>query len=157
MALKYKSTQVHLKPDPRYKSMLVAKFVNCIMSGGKKSVAQRIFYDAMEVLRERFPEKEPVEVLEGAVSNVRPMVEVRSKRVGGMTYQVPVEVKPKRQQSLALRWILNSTRSRKGKPMYQSLADELSDAYRKQGAAYTLRENVHKMAEANKAFAHFAW
>ena len=157
MALKYKSTQVHLKPDPRYKSMLVAKFVNCIMSGGKKSVAQRIFYDAMEVLRERFPEKEPVEVLEGAVSNVRPMVEVRSKRVGGMTYQVPVEVKPKRQQSLALRWILNSTRSRKGKPMYQRLADELSDAYRKQGAAYTLRENVHKMTEANKAFAHFAW
>ena len=157
MALKYKSTQVHLKPDPRYKSMLAAKFVNCIMSGGKKSVAQRIFYDAMEVLRERFPEKEPVEVLEGAVSNVRPMVEVRSKRVGGMTYQVPVEVKPKRQQSLALRWILNSTRSRKGKPMYQRLADELSDAYRKQGAAYTLRENVHKMAEANKAFAHFAW
>jgi len=157
MALKYKSTQIHLKPDPRYKSMLAGKFVNCIMSGGKKSVAQRIFYDAMEVLRERFPEKEPVEVLEGAVSNVRPMVEVRSKRVGGMTYQVPVEVKPKRQQSLALRWILNSTRSRKGKPMYQSLADELSDAYRKQGAAYTLRENVHKMAEANKAFAHFAW
>ena len=157
MALKYKSTQVYLKPDPRYKSMLAAKFVNCIMSGGKKSVAQRIFYDAMEVLRERFPEKEPVEVLEGAVSNVRPMVEVRSKRVGGMTYQVPVEVKPKRQQSLALRWILNSTRSRKGKPMYQRLADELSDAYRKQGAAYTLRENVHKMAEANKAFAHFAW
>ena len=157
MALKYKSTQVHLKPDPRYKSMLAAKFVNCIMSGGKKSIAQRIFYDAMEVLRERFPEKEPIEVLEGAVSNVRPMVEVRSKRVGGMTYQVPVEVKPKRQQSLALRWILNSTRSRKGKPMYQVLADELSDAYRKQGAAYTLRENVHKMAEANKAFAHFAW
>jgi small subunit ribosomal protein S7 len=137
--------------------MLAAKFVNCIMSGGKKSVAQGIFYDAMEVLRERFPEKEPIEVLEGAVSNVRPMVEVRSKRVGGMTYQVPVEVKPKRQQSLALRWILNSTRSRKGKPMYQVLADELSDAYRKQGAAYTLRENVHKMAEANKAFAHFAW
>jgi len=157
MALKYKSTQVYLKPDPRYKSMLAAKFINCIMSGGKKSVAQRIFYDAMEVLRERFPEKEPVEVLEGAVSNVRPMVEVRSKRVGGMTYQVPVEVKPKRQQSLALRWILNSTRSRKGKPMHQVLADELSDAYRKQGAAYTLRENVHKMAEANKAFAHFAW
>jgi small subunit ribosomal protein S7 len=157
MALKYKSTQVYLKPDPRYKSMLAAKFINCIMSGGKKSIAQRIFYDAMEVLRERFPEKEPVEVLEGAVSNVRPMVEVRSKRVGGMTYQVPVEVKPKRQQSLALRWILNSTRSRKGKPMYQILGDELSDAYRKQGAAYTLRENVHKMAEANKAFAHFAW
>lgn len=157
MALKYKSTQVYLKPDPRYKSMLAAKFINCIMSGGKKSIAQRIFYDAMEVLRERFPEKEPIEVLEGAVSNVRPMVEVRSKRVGGMTYQVPVEVKPKRQQSLALRWILNSTRSRKGKPMYQILGDELSDAYRKQGAAYTLRENVHKMAEANKAFAHFAW
>ena len=157
MALKYKSTQVYLKPDPRYKSMLAAKFINCIMSGGKKSIAQRIFYDAMEVLRERFPEKEPIEVVEGAVSNVRPMVEVRSKRVGGMTYQVPVEVKPKRQQSLALRWILNSTRSRKGKPMYQILADELSDAYRKQGAAYTLRENVHKMAEANKAFAHFAW
>ena len=157
MALKYKSTQVYLKPDPRYKSMLAAKFINCIMSGGKKSIAQRIFYDAMDLLRERFPEKEPIEVLEGAVSNVRPMVEVRSKRVGGMTYQVPVEVKPKRQQSLALRWILNSTRSRKGKPMYQILGDELSDAYRKQGAAYTLRENVHKMAEANKAFAHFAW
>jgi len=157
MALKYKSTQVYLKPDPRYKSMLAAKFINCIMLDGKKSVARRIFYDAMEVLRERFPEKEPVEVLEAAVANVRPLVEVRSKRVGGMTYQVPVEVKPKRQQSLTLRWILNATRGRKGKPMYQSLADELSDAYRKQGAAYTMRENVHKMAEANKAFAHFAW
>lgn len=137
--------------------MLAAKFINCIMLDGKKSVARRIFYDAMEVLRERFPEKEPVEVLEAAVANVRPLVEVRSKRVGGMTYQVPVEVKPKRQQSLTLRWILNATRGRKGKPMYQSLADELSDAYRKQGAAYTMRENVHKMAEANKAFAHFAW
>ncbi len=157
MALKYKSTQIYLKPDPRYKSMLAAKFINCIMLDGKKSVARRTFYDAMEVLRERFPEKEPIEVLEAAVGNVRPMLEVRSKRVGGMTYQVPVEVKPKRQQSLALRWILNSIRSRKGKPLYQSLADELSDAYRKQGAAYTMRENVHKMAEANKAFAHFAW
>ncbi len=157
MALKYKSTQVYLKPDPRYKSMLASKFINNLMREGKKSIAQGIFYEAMDLLQERFSDKEPAEVFETAVTNVKPIVEVRSRRVGGMTYQVPVEVRPRRQTSLAIRWILSAARGRKGRPMYQRLADELSDAYRKQGAAFTMRENVHKMAEANKAFAHFAW
>ena len=156
MALKYKSTQIHLKPDPRYKSMLAAKFVNCIMSGGKKSVAQRIFYDAMEIVANRFPDMEPLEAFETAMENVKPLVEVRSKRVGGASYQVPMQVRTKRQLALAVRWILEAARKRKGRPMHQRLADELSDAIRKEGTAITQRENVHRMAEANKAFAHFA-
>ncbi len=157
MALQYRSTEVFLQPDVRYGSMLVTKFINNLMHKGKKSVAEKLFYEAMELLRTRFDDKEPLEVFEAAIANVKPLVEVKSKRVGGATYQVPIEVSRKRQLSLAIRWILDATRSKKGKATYLKLADELSDAYKKQGVSITKRENTHKMAEANKAFAHFAW
>ena len=156
MPRKFRPTAHFLKPDPKYHDILVAKFINCLMYDGKKSTAQKIVYDAMEVLAKKFPKEKPLKVFKDAVENVKPEIEVRSRRVGGATYQVPTEVKPKRRLSLATRWILQSTRSRKGKPMFQKLADELTDAYRGEGTAMKKRENVHKMAEANKAFAHFA-
>ena len=146
-----------LKPDPRYGSMLVSKFVNKLMLDGKKSVAQRILYKTFDLIAKRVPNDEPLKVFERAVENVKPVVEVKSKRVGGSTYQVPIEVTALRRQSLAIRWIVSFARSRKGKPMYICLADELIAAHNREGAAYTQKENVHKMAEANKAFAHFAW
>ncbi len=157
MGLAYRSTEVFLRPDVRFKSILVSKFINNLMHKGKKSVAEKVFYQAADLLKERFADKEPLEVFETAVNNVKPLVEVKSKRVGGATYQVPIEVSRKRQLSLAIRWILAATRSKKGKATYLKLADELSDAYKKQGVSITKRENTHKMAEANKAFAHFAW
>jgi small subunit ribosomal protein S7 len=157
MALKFRSTEVFLKPDVRYNSQLASKFINCLMRCGKKSTAEGIFYSAMDVLAERVQGVEPVKAFETAVENVKPKIEVRSKRVGGATYQVPMEVAGKRARALAIRWIIGSARKRKGRAMYLRLADELADAYNKQGAAFTMRENVHKMAEANKAFAHFAW
>jgi small subunit ribosomal protein S7 len=127
------------------------------MYGGKKNTAQKVFYDAMSIVADKVKEAEALEVFEKAVGNVRPMIEVRSKRVGGASYQVPMQVGPRRQQSLAFRWILASARSKKGKPMSERLASELIDAYGGHGGAMTTRENVHRMAEANKAFAHFAW
>ncbi len=157
MGLEYRSTEIFLRPDVRFNSTLVSKFINNLMHKGKKSVAEKVFYQAAEVLRTRFEDKEPLEIFEAAVNNVKPLVEVKSKRVGGATYQVPIEVSKKRQLSLAIRWILVATRSKKGKATYLKLADELSDAYKKQGVSITKRENTHKMAEANKAFAHFAW
>jgi small subunit ribosomal protein S7 len=157
MSLEYKSTEVFLRPDVRFRSTLVAKFINNLMHEGKKSVAEKVFYKATDLLQTRFPDKEPLEIVEAAINNVKPLVEVKSKRVGGATYQVPIEVSRKRQLSLGIRWILEATRSKKGKATYQKLADELSDAYKKQGVSITKRENTHKMAEANKAFAHFAW
>ena len=157
MALKYRSTAVFLKPDVRYKSKLVSKFINCLMHGGKKSVAEQCFYKAMDIIEERVKEVGPLKVFETCVEHVQPSVEVRSKRVGGANYQVPVEVPRARATALAFRWILAAARGRKGKPMHMRLAAELTDAYNKTGTAYTQRENVHKMAEANKAFAHFAW
>ena len=157
MALKYRSTAVYLKPDVRYKSKLVSKFINAIMQGGKKSVAERIVYDAFDKLGKSIEDVEPLKVFETALENVKPMIEVRSKRVGGATYQVPMPVSSQRQQALAFRWILAAIREKKGKPMAARLANEMLDAYNKQGAAITVRENVHRMAEANKAFAHFAW
>lgn len=157
MAKKFESTERFLKPDPRYKSVLVSKFVNNTMWGGKKSTAEKIVYKAMDIIEERIRNAEPLEVFETALSNVKPIVEVRPRRVGGATYQVPVPVGGKRQTTLAIRWILLCTRKRTGRPMSQKLADELCDAYRKEGASMTMRENVHRMAEANKAFAHFAW
>ncbi len=157
MALEYRSTEVFLKPDVVYGSKLISKIVNCIMRKGKKSLAEKAVYGAMEVVKKRLPDKEPIEVLEAAVGNVKPLLEVRSRRIGGATYQIPVEVPRKRQLSLAIRWMVQSAGTKKGRPMYQKLAEEIIDAYKKQGAAYTKRENVHKMAEANKAFAHFTW
>jgi len=157
MAKKFTASSVQLKPDPRFNSKLVSKFVNCMMWDGKKSTAQQIFYDAMDIISGKIKDVPPVEVFESAINHVKPLLEVRSKRVGGASYQVPMQVRPKRQQSLAFRWILASARGKKGKPMCQRLAAELMDAYNKQGGAMTTRENVHRMAEANKAFAHFAW
>ncbi len=157
MAKKFTASSQQLKADPKYNSKLVSKFINCLMWDGKKSVAQRVFYDAMDVISRKVKNVSELEVFEKAVNNVKPMIEVRSKRVGGSSYQVPMQVNAKRQQSLAFRWILLSARSKKGKPMCERLASELIDAYNKQGGAMTTRENIHRMAEANKAFAHFAW
>jgi small subunit ribosomal protein S7 len=146
-----------LKPDGKYKSLLAGKFINCLMYSGKKSVAEIVFYDALDIIKEKMPDREPIEVFTQAVENVKPYIEVRSRRVGGAAYQVPMQVNRNRQQSLAIRWILGSTREKKGRPMFLKLAEELMAAYNKEGAAYTKRENVHRMADANKAFAHFAW
>jgi small subunit ribosomal protein S7 len=157
MAKKFTASEQQLKPDAKYNNRLVSKFINCLMHKGKKSVAQKVFYDAMERIAKKVTKEEPLKVFETAVNNVKPMIEVRSKRVGGASYQVPMQVSAKRQQSLSFRWILQSARGKAGKPMCERLAEELIDAYKKQGGAMTTRENVHRMAEANKAFAHFAW
>ena len=146
-----------LRPDPKYKSILAGKFINCLMTSGKKSVAQDVFYSALDVIKEKLPDKDPAEVFTTAVENVKPYIEVRSRRVGGAAYQVPMQVNKNRQQSLAIRWILGACREKNGRPMYLKLSDELLAAYNREGTAYTKRENVHRMADANKAFAHFAW
>ncbi len=155
-----KSTKVTgpgVKPDARFDSELVSKFINCLMHGGKKSVSERIFYRALDSISRRIADVNPLEVFETAVNNVKPLVEVKSRRVGGATYQVPIKVSQERRLALAIRWILTAARSRKGRPMDVRLASELMDGYRKEGVAMSQRENTHRMAEANKAFAHFAW
>ncbi len=157
MAKKFTASSDVLKPDSKYNSKLVSKFINCMMVGGKKSAAQDVFYGAMAIVTQKIKEVTPLEIFETAINNVKPTLEVRSKRVGGASYQVPMQVSPRRQQSLAFRWILASARGKKGKPMAERLASEFSDAYNRTGGAMTMRENVHRMAEANKAFAHFAW
>jgi small subunit ribosomal protein S7 len=157
MPRKPTASKTHLQPDPRYGSKIAGKFINCVMHNGKKSVARRIFYNAMELVQKKLPSEDVLEVFTRAVENVMPVIEVRSKRVGGATYQVPMQVKKHRQQTLAIRWILMAAREKKGRPMHVKLADELLAAYNREGAAMTRRENVHRMAEANKAFAHFAW
>jgi len=157
MARRFTASQTQLAPDPRFDSVLASKFINCLMHDGKKSVAQRAFYGALEIIKERLPDVEPIDVFTQAVDHVKPAIEVRSKRVGGATYQVPTPVNYKRQQTLSIRWLLEVVRSKKGKPIKVCLADELIAAYRREGAAMTKRENVHRMADANKAFAHFAW
>ncbi len=168
MAKNFTASGQQLKPDSVYNSKLVSKFVNAIMWAGKKSVAQRAFYDAMDIIR-RSPlvtggsgegatgQKTELEVFETAINNVKPLLEVRSKRIGGASYQIPMQVRPSRQQSLAFRWIIQSARGKKGSAFCERLASELMEAYDKRGGAMTTRDNVHKMAEANKAFAHFAW
>ena len=157
MADKFTRSRTQLTPDPRYGSKLASKFINCLMHDGKKSVAQRSFYSALDFIAEKIPDKEPIEIFTMAVENCRPSLEVKSKRVGGANYQVPTPVNSKRQQALAIRWILEVCRDKKGRPMNRRLAEELMAAYRREGAAITKRENVHRMADANKAFAHFAW
>jgi len=156
MPRNYKSTEVYLKPDPRFGSELASKIINKLMLKGKKSVAQRLLYDAVDIVAKK-TEKEPSEIIDQAIDNIRPRVEVRSKRVGGATYQVPHEVSRKRQQTLAIRWLIEMARSKRGKPLARCLADELFDAFNNQGAAVTKKENTHKMAEANSAYSHFAW
>jgi small subunit ribosomal protein S7 len=157
MVKKFTASPIQLKPDTRYKSKLLSKFVNCLMYDGKKSVATRVVYEALELVRKQVPDVNPLDVFVTALDNVKPAIEVRSKRVGGATYQVPTPVSAKRQQTLAIRWLLEAVRGRKGRPVGRSLADELLSAYRREGIAMNKRENVHRMADANKAFSHFAW
>jgi small subunit ribosomal protein S7 len=151
------ASRKQLTPDPRHDSMLASKFINCLMHDGKKSTAQAVFYDALGIIHERISDVEPIEVFTQAVENVKPAIEVRSKRVGGAAYQVPMQVNRPRQQSLAIRWILMAVRERKGRATHEKLAEELMAAYKKEGTAMARRDNVHRMADANKAFAHFAW
>src|SRR4051794_1836654 len=157
MARKRTASHTMLQADPQYGSKLASKFINCLMWQGKKATSMRIFYGALDQIKKRMPDAAPLEVFTQAVEHVKPTVEVRSKRVGGATYQVPMQVNRNRQQSLAIRWILESVRGKKGRPTAQKLADEILAAYNREGAAVTKRENVHRMADANKAFAHFAW
>jgi len=144
-------------PDPKFNSVLVAKFTNGLMSDGKKTVARRLFYDAMEIIDGKIADQEPLMVFEGAMENVRPRVEVKSRRVGGATYQVPVEVRPERRNALAIRWIIGFSKGRSGQAMSEKLAAELLDAYNNRGASVKKKDDTHKMAEANKAFAHYRW
>ncbi len=144
------------QPDARYQSENVARFICKVMSRGKKSVAEGIVYDAMAIVEKEL-KKNPADVFEQALKNVTPVLEVKPRRVGGATYQVPVDIRPDRRLALGMRWLLQAARSRKGKPMANKLADELMDAFRGQGAAIKKREDTHKMAEANKAFVHYRW
>ena len=156
MAQRMTASSKQLKPDPRYHSILASKFVNCLMSSGKKTVAQRVFYGALDIIAEKL-KKEPLEVFTEALNNVKPTVEVRSRRVGGATYQVPTEVRNKRQQALAIRWLIIALRARGEKTTRQRLAGEIMDAAAGRGNAIKKREDTHRMAEANKAFSHYRW
>jgi small subunit ribosomal protein S7 len=157
MAKHKTASETTLKPDPKFGNKLIAKFINCMMWEGKKTVAERIFYSAMTLVTQRIKDASAVEIFETAINNIKPTIEVRSKRVGGANYQVPMQVNRKRQQSLAFRWLIGAARDKKGRPMHEKLAGEISDAFNNTGAAVTTKENVHRMADANKAFAHFAW
>jgi len=143
-------------PDPKYQSEEVQKFINCLMRKGKKSLAQTIFYKAIDIAAKRANE-EPLAFFKRAIENVRPLLEVRPKRVGGATYQIPMEVKTHRGTSLAMRWIIDFARERKGLPMEEKLAAELSDAFKREGNGIKKKEETHRMAEANRAFAHYRW
>ncbi len=154
---KWTRSNEQLVPDMRYGSRMAAKFINCMMWDGKKSVATRILYGALDQIAKKVNDASPIEVFETALDNLRPNIEVRSRRVGGSNYQVPMPVNRKRQESLAIRWLLEAARAKKGKPMQDRLAEELIAAYHNEGTAITTRDNVHRMADANKAFAHFAW
>lgn len=156
MSRKHRATPREVLPDPIYQDVVVTKFVNALMLGGKKSTAEKIFYGAMEVIEKKTGE-EPLKFFKKALSNVKPAVEVKSRRIGGATYQIPVEVRPARRQSLAIRWIRDYAKTRNGKTMVDKLADEMIDASENRGGAVKKREDVYKMAEANKAFAHLKW
>lgn len=144
-----------IKPDYKYNSVLVSKFINKILLAGQKKTAENIVYKCFDIIKEKI-KKDPLEIFDTAIKNVSPLLEVRSKRIGGATYQVPMEVREDRKVTLAMRWMIDSARSKQGKPMEELLAEEIINAFNKTGAAMTKRENMHKMAEANRAFAHYA-
>ena len=144
-------------PDPKYNSVVVSKFINMVMFRGKKSISQKLVYGALEILKQKTNEADVIKVFYKALDNVRPHLEVKSRRIGGATYQVPIEVNKARAVSLALRWIRDIAQSKKGKPMEEKLAEELISAYKGEGSAIKKRDDLHKMAEANRAFAHFRW
>lgn len=156
MGRRNKKEKRNLLPDPKYKNLAVAKFVNILMMDGKRSTAQKVVYGAFDIIREK-TQKDPIGIFSQALRNVSPLLEVKSRRVGGANYQVPIEVKGDRRIALAMRWIRDAARNKKGKPASVKLADELIDASNKQGVAFKKREDTHRMAESNKAFAHFAW
>jgi small subunit ribosomal protein S7 len=156
MGRKKKTIDRGILPDPKYNSVVVSKFVNRMMWEGKRSVALRIVHEALGTLQSK-TEKEPLEVFLKALDNVKPVVEVKSRRVGGATYQVPVEIRESRREALGMRWIINAARARTGRGMNERLASELLDAYNNTGTAFKKKEDTHKMAEANKAFAHYRW
>ena len=142
-------------PDPLFGDITVSKFINCLMLDGKKSCAEKIFYGATDIIAKKIKDEKPLEIFKKSLENIKPQVEVRSRRVGGSNYQIPVEIRSERKQALAIRWLIQYSRSRNEKSMKEKLANEILDAYQKRGAAIKKREDVHKMAEANKAFAHF--
>ncbi len=154
---KFTASTKQLTPDPKFNSRLLAKFINVMMLDGKKWVAQKFLYQALEIVEKRVTDVPPIEVFEAAIANLKPRIEVRSKRVGGANYQVPMPVNSKRQQSLAFRWLRDAIRGGKGRATYKCVADEILAAYKGEGNAMQTRENIHRMAEANRAFAHFAW
>jgi small subunit ribosomal protein S7 len=157
MPRKKVQTRRFVEADPKFNSILVARFTNGLMKDGKKSLARRMFYEAMDRVSQKVTEEEPMAVFETAMENVRPKVEVKSRRVGGATYQVPIEVRPERRNALAIRWIIGFAQKRSGQSMAEKLAAEILDAYGNRGAAVKKRDDTHKMAEANKAFAHYRW
>ncbi len=157
MSRRHRATKRKVEPDIRYNSPLVAHLVNVVMKSGKKSVAQRIVYGAFEKVSEKLDKGNPVDLLLGAMENARPRLEVKSRRVGGATYQVPVEISFERQESVALRWLVGAASSRKGVPMRDALASEIVDAYNNTGVVVKKKEDTHKMAQANRAFAHLRW
>ena len=158
MAGRITKSEQQLRPDPRYGSKSLSRFINCVMLDGKKAVAQRVVYDALAEIEKRAKgDMTGIEAFDKAITNIKPEVEVRSKRVGGQNYQVPMQVRPKRRQSLAFRWIITAARADSGKPMSKRLSKEIWDACNGEGKAMTTRENMHRMAEANRAFSHFAW
>ena len=154
---KFTKSDEQLAADPKHHSKLLAKFINVMMWDGKKTVAQGILYDALDVIEKKVKDTPPLEVFEKAIGNLKPRIEVRSKRVGGQNLQVPMPVNSKRQLSLAMRWLRDAIRAGKGRPTFQRAADEILAAFKGEGTAMNTRENVHRMADANKAFAHFAW
>jgi small subunit ribosomal protein S7 len=156
MPRRYRPPKREIKPDIKYDNVIVAKFINKLMQGGKKSLAARILYNSLDIIEERM-EKSPLDVFEQAINNASPVLEVKPRRVGGATYQIPVEVPPDRRFSLAVRWLLQSARRRPGKSMAEKLADELMDAAQGTGATIKKKDDTHKMAESNKAFAHYRW
>ncbi len=156
MARRREAAKRYLNPDPIYSDMDVANFINKVMKVGKKGTAEKIVYGAFEIIQEKIQEN-PLKVFKQALTNVRPLVQVKSRRIGGATYQVPVEVDARRGQSIAMRWVMESSKSRKGRSMREKLAQELMEAFKKEGAAIKKREDAHRMAEANKAFAHYRW
>jgi len=157
MSRRRSANKREVTPDPVYNSYLVSNFISCIMKDGKKGVAEKILYGALEALAKKEPEKEVLEIFETAINNVLPMVEVKSRRVGGSTYQVPIEVRKSRGTSLAIRWLIRFASARSGKSIGVKLADELYDAFQQKGGSVKKREDTHKMAEANRAFAHYRW
>ena len=156
MGRKNKSINRPVMPDTRYNSTVISKFVGRMMLDGKKSVSMRIVYEALDMLKQK-TEKDPLEVFLKALDNVKPLVEVKSRRVGGATYQVPIEIRESRREALAMRWVITAARAKSGHGMGERLASELLDAYNNTGTAYRKKEDTHKMAEANKAFAHYRW